>query len=679
MGFYSEIAKDIQWEYTSNVDAYLKIVNGKLQLPQAGWLAYHLRYLDNVIEAINAFRHGQLTGETIKLETLNRHIVRDPGEAVKILRDISNKYKVFSIDIESNNLSTDKTKNKLLMIGVAYTENDGVAFMRECFENKVFRIVFQNFCKRKDFVFILHNGIFDRSRTQIIEGIELKIDEDTMLMHYCGINEHKGTHGLKGLAQLYLGFPDWEKELDDWKHAYCRVRANNTKLSEFGYSLFPQETLALYCCVDVIATFRLYYVFKKLMRPETINIYRKLIEASEYYADMIVRGMRLNEDYWFQLNDELSEQKFNLEDYFDEHLSGVSMTSPIQLKQCLQEHFPNEWIDSTNKDAMNDLVLKYPDDELLTKVLEYRKICKYLQTYVTGLWDRKDQDNIIHCEFKLHGTETGRLSSANPNMQNIPRNTSIKSLFIAHEGYTFIQLDYSQSELRVLAHISNDENLMQCYIDGRDLHTEIQKHLFGDKYDEHNKDQRVIAKTINFGIPYGRTAGGMAKKLKMTKREAQSYLDDWFKMAPKVKDYIEQCHKMALSDPQDVWVTEFGRSRRYYITSDSIHHVKNQSVNFPISSTANDLTIYSVVEIGKWLKENKFDAFLVNTVHDSIIVECRPEDTKVIAEKCQQIMADIPQRYLKNVRMPFRADVEIGDCYGDLAEPEWNSDEEEDE
>ena len=394
---------------------------------------------------------------------------------------------------------------------------------------------------------------------------------------------------------------------------------------------------------------------------------------------MIVRGMLVDMKYIYQLENQLSSENEKIYDYLDKHIPGVLITSPKQLMGWLHKKFPNEIIESTDAKALEDLSYKYPDVEELKQILKLRTNEKYLKTYVYGILSRMDSNNVIHCEFKLHGTETGRLSSANPNMQNIPRDSKIKNLFIAHDGYKLIQLDYSQCELRVLAYISKDEKLLDCYREGRDLHTEMAMHLFGDKYDPHNKDQRVIAKTINFGIPYGRTAGGMVESLHIPMWEAKKYLNDWFKGAPKVKDFIEECHRAALADPQEVYVTPFGRSRRYYVTSDTVYHVKNQAVNFPISSTANDLTICSVVEIGKWLKEKGFDAYLVNTVHDSIIIEAREKDIQEIAEHCKHVMEEMPKKYLPNVSLPFRADVEIGDSYGALSEPDWHYDEEEDE
>lgn len=676
MSFYSEIAKGIPWEITSNTDAYLRVVGGKLQLPNPKWLSYNLRYLDKVIEAIHAFKNGELTGESYDIDQIEKRLISDPIEGINFLNRLGDNYELFSIDIESDNLSTDKAQNQILCIGIAYAPDKGVSFLKSCFEDADFRREFAHFTSREDLRFILHNGVFDRSRTRIIADITLKIDEDTLLEHYTGINEHKGTHGLKDLAQLYLGFPDWEEELDTWKRQYCR--SHKIKLKDFQYSYFPQKLLAEYNVVDCCATYQLHGKFQVLMRDNARYIYRKLVEAAPYYADMIARGMKLDVNYWETLRDKLETERKEIEEKFAREAPGVSISSPVQLKRWLTQRFPLEVIDTTNAKKIDELVHKYPDDEALGVIAAHRKNSKYLKTYVYGLWARKDYNNIIHCEFKLHGTETGRLSSSNPNMQNIPRSPLIKSLFIAREGYTLLQLDYSQLELRVLAHISGDQTLIDCYKHGRDLHAEMAQKIFKEDFDPHNKDQRMAAKIVNFGIPYGRTPGGVAEQLNVDLPTAKRYLADWFAGAPKVKDYIAKCHRMAMADPQEVWYTVFGRARHYFITSENAYHTENQSVNFPITSTANDLTIHALVEIGKWLQQEGFDAYLVNTVHDSIILEVRPEDALRIAKKCQEIMAAIPAKYLAPTEVPFRADAEIGTCYGTLTEPEFVEEDEDD-
>lgn len=675
MAFYDEIAEGINYKITANTEEYLKVVDNTILLPNPKWLMWHFNYLDKIVEACSAFKQGVLIGKSFDLSSIEKHIIGEAEEGISFLRFLNTNYSLFSIDIETSNLLTDASRNHILCIGIAYSKTQAVTFKKSCFDNSQFCEAFQNFLNKSKNCFILHNGLFDRSRTKILANIDIPIGEDTMLMHYCGINEHRGTHGLKDLAQLYLGYPEWEKPLDTWKRDYCR--RHKVLNSDFQYDYFDQDVLAEYNCYDVTATYGLYLVFKDLMRKSSITIYRKLIESCEYYANMISRGMLMDMKYWQEMCDTLEKQIFGLEDYLFDTMSGASPSSPKQLMTFLKQRFPFDNIGSTDKEAIEALQEKHPEDEFLSKLLEYRKATKYLKTYGYGLYKHKDYQDVIHCEFKLHGTETGRLASSNPNMQNIPRNHLIKKLFIARPGYTLINLDYSQSELRVMAYICNDENMKQTYRDGRDLHSEMAKHMFKDKYDPHDKEQRIAAKTVNFGIPYGRTAGGIAKQLNVSMTVAKQYLDSWFAAAPKVKTWIEEMHRMALADPQEVYYTVFGRARHYYVTGETIHHVKNQSVNFPISSTANDLTIYALCEIGKWLKENKLDAYPVNTVHDSIVIECKPEIAKMVAEKCQSIMQEVPQKLLPHCDLPFRADAEIGTCYGEMAEPDWDSYEEE--
>ncbi len=665
MGFYDKIAEGLSWEYTSERNLYLTVSNGSLLLPKTGWLAYNLRYLDNVIEAIHAFRHGQLADNAFDIETIETKIVKTPEEGIEAIDYLEKNYKVFAIDIETDNLSTDKKQNHLLSVGIAYEDTKSFVFLKECFLDKKFRLKFQLFVLKTDFCFIYHNCVFDVSRLRIIEDFTLNINEDTLLKHYTGINEHKGTHGLKNLAQLYLGFPDWEKALDDWKRAFCR--ANKIKLGDFKFSYYPTEMLAKYNGIDCCATFQLNKRFDNLVRENSKYIYKKLIEAAPFYVDMIVRGMKLDINYWKQLADNLTAEKKALEEKLAVEMPGVLLTSPKQMKEWLSTEFPDEYIETTGAKEIGRLSKKYPKKESLKNILKFRKVDKYLKTYVDGLWKRKDYQNVIHCEYKLHGTETGRLSSANPNMQNIPRSSLIKSLFIAREGYTFLQLDYSQLELRVLAHISNDETLIKCFKDGRDLHSEMQRKIFKEDTVEEDQDQRMVAKILNFGIAYGRTAAGVADELDIDLPTAKRYLREWHAGAPQVKDYIKKCQEMALADPQEVYYTVFGRARHYFVTSQkAVFHTENQAVNFPVSSTANDLTIHALVEIGKWLQRTGADAYLVNTVHDSIILEVRPEEAKAIAEKCMQIMTEIPPKYLLDTEVPFKVDAEIGDCWGNL-------------
>ena len=251
-------------------------------------------------------------------------------------------------------------------------------------------------------------------------------------------------------------------------------------------------------------------------------------------------------------------------------------------------------------------------------------------------------------------------------MQNIPRSKLIKNLFVAPAGYKLVQLDYSQAELRVLAYLSQDEHLRRVYRDGEDLHDAMALAMFGPDF---TKEQRVAAKTVNFGIPYGRGPGSMKAKLHMTMAQATKTIQDWFKAAPGAKTFVDRMRRSPY-DAGEPFTTVFGRQRHYIITMDNRNHIENEAVNFPISSIASDLTMLSVCEIHDRLLEEGIDARIVNTVHDSIIIECIDEPTALerVVEIGTFVMADMPTRFLLDppLDFPFKADAEIGKSWGDL-------------
>ena len=502
-----------------------------------------------------------------------------------------------------------------------------------------------------------------------------------MLQHYVGINEKKGTHGLKDLAQLYLQAPAWDDELQNYKKKWCLQ--NKVKLADFKYDMIPLNILIPYLYRDTCATFQLYKRFVSLMRPGAYDIYRKLIKASNVFKDIEVQGCLVDEEYLYELQDELDTLIYNAEkhvakaaaDYWDPkeyitdtgakaYVATFSHTSPKQLKWML-ERVTGEKLSNSNKETLDMLAEKYPEIPFIEAITDLRKYNKYMDTYVLGVQKVMNDDKRVRCTFNLHGTETGRLSCSEPNMQNIPRLKLIKNIFTAPEGYKLVQFDYSQAELRVLAYMSQDEYLRETYREGKDLHDAMALKIFGEGF---TKEQRVAAKTINFGIPYGRGPGSMASKMHMTLQQATQTIRDWYKAAPGAKKYVDEMRKVPYkSEP---YSTMFGRQRHYIITMDNRNHVENEAVNFPISSIASDLTMLSVCDIHDKLIEENIDTRIVNTVHDSIIVECIDDPTvlKRVVEIGTTIMAEMPKKYLIDpvLDFPFKADAEIGQSWGDL-------------
>lgn len=319
---------------------------------------------------------------------------------------------------------------------------------------------------------------------------------------------------------------------------------------------------------------------------------------------------------------------------------------------------------STDKDALEELAIKFPKLEVLQALGKLRKHNKYLDTYVISMRESICKDGRIRCSFNLQGTETGRLSSSGPNMHNIPRNKRIKNMFVASEGYKFVQLDYSQAELRVLAYLSGDEFLTQVYLDDEDLHNAVALKMFGPGF---TKEQRVWAKTINFGIAYGRGPGSLCQVFGIDMSAAKKLISDWYKPMPGVKAWIDKTRNEPLKGI--VTPTIFGRERNYIITNENRNSISNQAANFPIQSIASDMTVMSLCDIQDIIVERGWQGKvrIVNTVHDSIVIEVL-DDHHLLLE-VMQIGKDIMSKQadkLPGCRVPFKADAEIGDSWGAL-------------
>jgi len=294
------------------------------------------------------------------------------------------------------------------------------------------------------------------------------------------------------------------------------------------------------------------------------------------------------------------------------------------------------------------------------------KTAKVISTYIQGVQARIDDDGRVHATYLIHGTVTGRLSSRNPNMQNIPRDKAVRNIFQAPPGKLLVEYDYSQGELRVLAGFSGDVFLKGVYMDGRDLHDEVSKALFPGwrKDTPEGQEQRIRAKFLNFGIAYGRGPKSIHEEFGMPMEEAQRMIRDWFRRAPEAAKYIDECRRA----PQEgrLLKTPFGRRRRFtLVTRDNLVPIQNEAVNFAIQSTLSDLTLLSAIRMRSCLV-NRWDAHIVNLVHDSILLEC-PDyaDIDGMSEYVKGVMESLPTTIL-HTDVPFVIDAKVGTRWGDF-------------
>ena len=696
-----DISEDNQVKVSHDQFSWYKIIRSTntLVIPPINYIKSNPMVLDKTVEAIIAFANSKPEAPEFDWEHLNLYEASTPSDILIALQRIANVAEkgIIACDIETRRVEWED--NKLLSIGFATDDNTCYALYnipiqgaRTTFpHHQAVWEALEELFGREDLTFIWHNGKFDCGRLKYLCNLDARIDEDTMLKHYCAINEKRGTHGLKDLGQLYLQAPAWDDELDRIKKEFCKQ--HGMRIGDFMYDDIPTEVLIPYMQRDCIATRRLYRVFNKLGRPEADFIYRKLIEASNVYMRVELAGVRLDVDYLedleWELEKDLKEAQRNLDKVaariwdpvaYSEQTKAkakpndpFNIKSPKQLKWMLEKvlGYP---VPSTNAATIDELmdeveagVITSPiARDFLNAIGRVRKDSKYMDTYVQGMREGMCKDMRIRGTFNLHGTETGRLSSSDPNMQNIPRDKKIKNLLCAAPGYTLLQLDYSQAELRVLAMLSGDPWLIQVYKDGKDLHDAVAADMFGPNFD---KEQRVMAKTINFGIAYGRGPGSIAQTFKKSMSEARAIIEKWYKPMPYVKAWID--NRRAMARRGEPCVTPFGRERHFALLSaDELNHIQNEYINTPIQSIASDFTMFSLIEIDKFIRENNIDARIVTTVHDSIIVEV-VDDPKVIdlmARECKDVMANTPLKYIPDCPVPFRADAEVGYSYGKLSE-----------
>ena len=525
-----DFSEDKQVKSSHDQFSWFKIIRATntLVIPPINYVKSNPMVLDKTVEAITAFAHTAEDATEYDWENLNLYEAYTEDD---ILRTIDTVRKVaqgnlLACDIETRRIEWED--NKLLSLGFATDINTCYAIYNipvigangEGHSTAVWEAL-EGLFGDENITFIWHNGKFDCGRLKYLCNFDARIDEDTMLKHYCAINEKRGTHGLKDLGQLYLQAPAWDDELDRIKKDYCKQ--HKMRLGDFMYDDIPTSVLIPYMQRDCIATYRLHCVFERLGRPEASFIYRKLIEASNVFMRVELNGVRLDMDYLEDLEFELEKElegatkKLNEvsatiwdpQQYSHDTGAKVKLTdefnikSPKQLKWMLQQvlGYPVPSTDATTIDMLIDevdagLITNPRAKDFLQAIASVRKNSKYMDTYVQGMRECVCRDSRIRGTFNLHGTETGRLSSSSPNMQNVPRDKKIKNLLCATPGYKLVQMDYSQAELRVLAMLSEDPYLIGVYVDGKDLHDAVATEMFGPNFD---KEQRVMAKTINFG------------------------------------------------------------------------------------------------------------------------------------------------------------------------------------
>ncbi len=488
-------------------------------------------------------------------------------------------------------------------------------------------------------------------------GINLNsIENDTMLMSYV-LNSTASRHNLDALAQHYLNYKTTTFE---------EVAGKGVK--QITFDLVPIDKAVHYASEDADITFRLYEELKSKLAKEPIL--SALLEEVEIplirvLSDMEQAGTLVNEKILKAQSKNFSERIAKLEkEAYGLADQEFNLGSPKQLQEIFfgQLNYPIIQKTPGGQPSTAENVLKQlaEDYELPKIILEHRTLSKLKSTYTDKLpLQISANTGRIHTSFNQTGTSTGRLSSSDPNLQNIPIRTEdgrrIRQAFESSKGYQLISADYSQIELRVMAHLSKDESLIKAFQEGQDIHSSTASEVFEVNIKEVNSDQRRNAKAINFGLIYGISAFGLSKQLGINRNLAAEYMDIYFSRYPGVRKYMEKIK----SDAKKIGYVETLFGRRLYLpeisTGNAIRRqaAERVAINAPVQGTAADIMKKAMLAVDDSLIKEKIDAKLILQVHDELVVESNKKDSERVAEILTNSMSNA-------AKLLVPLDVEIG-------------------
>ena len=583
---------------------------------------------DNSDETLPAIQIDRSRYETLLTEAdLNRWVEK------------LNQAKLFALDTETDNLDYMAAN----LVGISFALENGeaaylplqldylgapktlekttaLALLKPILENPAIQKVGQNF--KYDLTIFARNGID-------VQGVAF----DTMLESY--VLNSTGRHNMDDLAKRYLGHQTISFE----------EIAGKGK-NQLTFNQIPLEQAAEYAAEDADVTMKLQQVlWEKLSKEPTLE---KLFKEMELpllgvLSRMERRGVLIDSDALFLQSNEIANRLSELEEQAYV-LAGqpFNLASTKQLQEILFDKLGLPVIQktpkgapSTNEEVLEELAFSH---ELPKVLVEHRGLSKLKSTYTDKLPQMVNpQTGRVHTSYHQAVTATGRLSSSDPNLQNIPiRNEEgrrIRQAFIARKGFTVVAADYSQIELRIMAHLSQDQGLINAFTQGKDIHRSTAAEIFGVALDEVTSEQRRNAKAINFGLIYGMSAFGLSRQLGIGRADAQSYMDLYFKRYPGVQTFMHDIREKAKA--QGYVETLFGR-RLYLPDINSSNGMRRKAaervaINAPMQGTAADIIKRAMIQLDQKL-QNDPDIAMIMQVHDELVFEVRSEKVAFYSE-----------------------------------------------
>ena len=476
-------------------------------------------------------------------------------------------------------------------------------------------------------------------------GIEVAPFDDTMLISYV-LDAGKGGHGMDELARRHLGH-----------QPITFSDVTGTGRAKITFEKVPLDKATAYAAEDADVTLRLWRMMKpRLVAERRVAVYETLERPLlPIIARMEMAGIRVDPGMLGELSSRFAQSLVRLEEEIQEDAGEkFSVGSPKQIGDILfgkmglpgaKKTPSGQW--ATPATLLEELA--QAGHELPKKILEYRQLSKLKSTYTDSLQEHADRETKrVHTSFSLAATTTGRLSSSEPNLQNIPVRTQegrqIRRAFVAAPGNRLISADYSQIELRILAHMADIPQLRQAFEDGVDIHAATASAMFGVPLAEMTPDLRRRAKTINFGIIYGISAFGLADRLGIPQGEAAAFIKQYFERFPGIRDYIEGTKKLCRD--KGYVTTLFGRVCHYpQIRSNNPSEraaVERQAINAPIQGTAADIIRRAMARMEGALEAEKLPVRMLLQVHDELVFEAPEDQVERALPVISRVMEEAP-------------------------------------
>ena len=560
------------------------------------------------------------------------------------------KKKIFAIDTETTSLEVMNAK----LVGISMSLKKGEAAYipinhmdaaeeEQINENQIVKLL-KPLLEDNSIIKIGQNIKYD-AHIFLNLGIKMRgINEDTMLMSY--VIDSNQSHGMNKLSQKYLSHDCISYE-----------SLVGSGVNQLSFDQINITDALSYAAEDADVTFQLYHVLRDQLKKDKklLDIYEKFeIPSMKALIEIERNGVLIDGHLLNQQSQKIGEELISIENKSYE-LAGqpFNLASPKQLREILFEKLKIKPLKktptgtpSTSEEVLQELAKDYPLPKIL---LEYRTLAKLKSTYTDKLPLMINQTTgRIHTSYNQAVAVTGRLASSDPNLQNIPikspEGRKIREAFIAKPEFSIISADYSQIELRILAHLSKDTGLIEAFKNNKDIHTITASEIFNTKINKITPEQRRYAKIINFGLIYGMGAFGLARNLNITRGDAQNYIQEYFNKYPTVLQYMEESKQFAREHGyvetyfgRRLWLPEINSSNGLRKAG-----AERAAINAPMQGTAADLIKLAMIQVQQWINDNSnLKGQVIMQVHDELVFEVPNDEVDKFIKEIPQIMQNV--------------------------------------